>query len=68
MTTDPNEVVQHLHNRMPVIILERDHDRWLHPGDPEPPPIDLLRPYDAEKMAAWKVNRAVGNVKNDGQS
>jgi hypothetical protein len=24
-----------------------------------------LRPYDADKMTAWKVDKAVGNVKND---
>jgi putative SOS response-associated peptidase YedK len=28
-------------------------------------PIDLLRPFPAEKMTAWKVSSAVGNVKND---
>jgi putative SOS response-associated peptidase YedK len=28
-------------------------------------PIDLLRPYHADKMTAWKVVKAVGNVKND---
>ena len=33
--------------------------------DPERPPIDLLRPFDAKKMIAWKVGKAVGNVKND---
>jgi len=65
ITTDPNEVVQPMHDRMPVIIPEREYDRWLQPGDPDRPPIDLLRPYDADKMTAWKVDKAVGNVKND---
>jgi putative SOS response-associated peptidase YedK len=64
ITTDPNEVVQPMHDRMPVIIPERDYDRWLR-ADPERPPIDLLRPYDAELMTAFKVDTAVGNVKND---
>jgi putative SOS response-associated peptidase YedK len=64
ITTDPNEVVQPLHDRMPVIIQERDYDRWLK-ADPERPPIDLLRPLDADKMTAWKVGKAVGNLKND---
>ena len=39
--------------------------RWLEAGDPERPPIGLLRPSDANKMTAWKVDKAVGNVKND---
>ena len=64
ITTDPNEVVQPMHDRMPVIIPERDYDRWLK-ADPDRPPVDLLRPFDADKMTAWKVDRAVGNVKND---
>ena len=65
ITTDPNEVVQPLHDRMPVIIPAKDYDRWMRPGDPAQPPVDLLRPFDADKMTAWQVDRAVGNVKND---
>jgi putative SOS response-associated peptidase YedK len=53
-----------MHDRMPVIIPERDYDRWLK-TDPDRPPIDLLRPFDADKMTAWKVDKAVGNVRND---
>lgn len=64
VTTDPNEVVQPLHDRMPVIIPATDYERWLR-ADPDRPPIDLLRPYDADKMTAWAVNKDVGNVKND---
>jgi putative SOS response-associated peptidase YedK len=49
---------------MPVIIQAKDYDRRLT-ADPTRPPIDLPRPFDADKMTAWKVDRAVGNVKND---
>lgn len=49
---------------MPVIIPERDYDRWLK-ADPDRPPIDQLRPFDSDKMTAWKVDKAVGNVKNE---
>jgi putative SOS response-associated peptidase YedK len=65
ITTDPNAVVEQLHDRMPCIIPEKDYDRWLKPGHPDRPPIDLLRSFDANKMTAWKVDKAVGNVKND---
>ncbi len=53
---------------MPVILEPKDHDRWLTPGDPAQPPIDLLRPYPAEQMTAWKVARQVGNVRNDDEA
>jgi putative SOS response-associated peptidase YedK len=65
VTTDPNELVEPLHNRMPVILAPRDYERWLAPADPAHLPIDLLRPFPAEGMTAWKVSNAVGNVKND---
>ena len=65
ITTDPNEVVQPMHDRMPVIIPERDYDRWLDVSDTQRLPIDLLRPYEADRMTAWKVGKQVGNVKND---
>jgi putative SOS response-associated peptidase YedK len=65
ITTDPNEVVEPMHNRMPVIIQPKDYDGWLTPGDPERPPVDLLRSFPAEQMTAWKVDRKIGNVRND---
>jgi putative SOS response-associated peptidase YedK len=35
------------------------------PGDPQQPPVDLLRPNDADLMQAWKVSSDVGNVRNN---
>ncbi len=29
ITTDPNELMQPIHNRMPVILHRRDYQRWL---------------------------------------
>jgi putative SOS response-associated peptidase YedK len=61
ITTDANELVAPLHNRMPLIIECNDYGRWLTAADV----LDLLRPFPAERMAAWKVDAAVGNVRND---
>jgi putative SOS response-associated peptidase YedK len=65
ITTDPNEVMESLHDRMPVIIEPKDYDHWLQPAEAEALPLDLLRPFPAEKMRAWKANSRVGNVRND---
>jgi putative SOS response-associated peptidase YedK len=54
-----------MHDRMPVILAPRDYERWLQRDDAASPPVDLLRPYDAEQMHAWRVDTAVGNVKNN---
>jgi len=32
---------------------------------PERPPVDLLRPFDADKMKAWRVDQRINNVKNN---
>jgi putative SOS response-associated peptidase YedK len=70
LTTDPNELMEPIHNRMPVILEPRDYSRWLDTGGPDSddwtrPPVDLLRPYPAEKMVAWPVSDRVGNVRNN---
>jgi putative SOS response-associated peptidase YedK len=63
ITTDANQVVAPLHNRMPVIIERKDYARWL--GGGEAAPLELLRPFPADRMTAWKVDKSVGNVRND---
>jgi putative SOS response-associated peptidase YedK len=65
ITTDPNQIVAPLHNRMPVIIERKDYARWLGGGNAVQLPLDLLRPFPAQRMIAWKVDKAVGNVRND---
>src|SRR5215469_2786587 len=53
ITTQPNELVAPIHNRMPVILLPEDEDRWLDPDMSEPEAIvSLLRPYPADLLVA----------------
>jgi putative SOS response-associated peptidase YedK len=68
LTTDANELMEPIHNRMPVIIPPKDYERWMASTDPAHLPVDLLRPYPAEEMKAWKVGKAVGNTRNDDAS
>jgi hypothetical protein len=49
---------------MLVILPERDYNRWLDVDSPQLP-VDLLRPYDADQMTAWEVDKRIGNVRND---
>jgi putative SOS response-associated peptidase YedK len=57
VTTEENELMEPIHNRMPVILHSRDFDRWLNNYDESWPPLDLLRPYesahDACQQARW---------------
>ena len=65
ITCDANEVVAKFHDRMPVFLHPKDYQRWLEPGDPQQPPVDLLRPFPPELMRAWRIKPDVGNVRND---
>jgi putative SOS response-associated peptidase YedK len=67
VTTNSNELMSGMaiHDRMPVILRPSDYGRWLDPGDPALPPVDLLRPFDAEMMTTWPVGPDVGNVRNN---
>jgi putative SOS response-associated peptidase YedK len=56
ITTDANELVADIHDRMPVIIAPADSGRWL--GD-EPDPRELMRPYPAELMRIWPISTRV---------
>jgi putative SOS response-associated peptidase YedK len=67
VTVEPNEILHDLtgHNRMPLLIQPRDYERWLRGGDIEQPPVDLLRPFDSEKMKAWPVSTKINSVRNN---
>ena len=41
-----------VHDRMPVILGTEAARRWIEPG---PLPAELLVPYPAEEMTAWRV-------------
>ncbi len=65
ITTDPNELTSTVHTRMPAILKPSEYDRWLARDTGGRPPLDLLRPYDAEAMRAFPVDPRVGNVRNN---
>jgi putative SOS response-associated peptidase YedK len=67
VTTGANGTVAPLHDRMPVVLEERDWDRWL---DPDAPELDalarLLRPAADGLLVAYPVGNAVNSADNDG--
>lgn len=63
VTTDANEAVATIHDRMPVILAPEDEETWLHGDAVEA--CKLLTPYSAPvKLRA--VSRFVSNVNNEG--
>ena len=65
ITTDANELVAEIHDRMPLILAPADYARWL---SDEPDPRDLMRPYPAEPMRMWPISIRVNKPENDDPS
>ena len=65
VTTEANGVVRPYHNRMPVILAERDYDMWISADAALKDTLALLRPYDGNDLAVHAVSKVVNSVKND---
>jgi len=66
ITTQPNELMAGIHDRMPVILPRDTWSAWLDPAAQTRELHPLLRPYPSKLMLAHPVGSAVGNVHNDG--
>ncbi len=55
-----------IHDRMPVILNERDEDAWLDPEVHEPERLNrLLKPCPADWLEAGEVSTLVNSAKNN---
>jgi putative SOS response-associated peptidase YedK len=67
ITTDGNDLMQPIHNRMPVILPRDVWDVWLDP-EVEPSSLgQLLKPYAGTDLDAEAVSTVVNNVRNTGE-
>jgi putative SOS response-associated peptidase YedK len=66
LTTQPNELMASIHNRMPVILPPEAYPLWLEAGEPDTDRlVGLLKPYPAQEMQAYPVSPMVNSPKND---
>jgi putative SOS response-associated peptidase YedK len=65
ITTDANELVAEIHDRMPLILPREDCARWL--GE-EADPRDLMHPFPAGPMRMWPISARVNKHENDDPS
>ncbi len=66
ITTEPNELMATLHNRMPVILQPDDYAQWLDPAPQAPAHLQpLIRPFPADLMSAHPVGMLVNSPAND---
>ena len=66
VTTEPNELMAPIHNRMPAILRPKAYEDWLNPQlRDEQVLTHLLKPYPTELMKARAVSKLVNNPRND---
>ncbi len=66
VTTGPNEVMAPIHDRMPVLLHQKDFVQWLSP-DADPSRVaELIEPFPSEGMQAWSVSKAVNRASSSG--
>lgn len=66
LTTEANELLAPVHDRMPVILPVDEYDVWLDPAIESAEPLgQLLRPYPSEEMKVYPVSTRVNNPRND---
>lgn len=63
VTTEANDLMRPIHERMPVILPPADYDRWLDVKGQGPEA--LLRPYAEGDLVATAVGTRVNNARND---
>ena len=65
ITTTANELMEPLHDRMPVILPSSRFDQWLDAESDRSDVEKLLQPYPAGEMAAYRVSTVVNHPRNE---
>lgn len=67
ITTDANELVRPLHDRMPAILTPAGRERWMDPSVRRLADLrEMLRPIPAELLVAHRVGRRVNRTEEEG--
>jgi putative SOS response-associated peptidase YedK len=66
ITTQPNSLLESIHNRMPVILHPDSYDLWITPEDRQAAQLnELLVPYPSSEMLAYPVSKKVNSPLNE---
>jgi putative SOS response-associated peptidase YedK len=66
ITTDAEDSLGNIHDRMPLMVEPDRWAAWLDPGAPSDDLLDLLVPAAPGRLEAYPVSALVSNVRNNG--
>ena len=64
ITTEPNAVVESIHDRMPVMLEREEERRWLEEDDPDELEA-MLDPGPDDQTGAYEISTKVNDPSND---
>ncbi len=66
ITTDANDLVRPVHDRMPVITAKKDFESWLDPKYRDMEKLKgILKPYRSEDLELYDVTPTVNSPKHN---
>ncbi|MFD2246654.1 SOS response-associated peptidase [Pontibacter ruber] len=65
ITTEANDLVKPIHDRMPVILSPEAEELWLNEHKAQEDLLSLLKPFKAEDMKAYPVSPLVNSPLNN---
>ena len=66
ITTEPNELMRPLHNRMPVILRKENEHRWLQDIEIQEAQT-MLAPYSFDDLEAYPISTLVNSPRNNSE-
>lgn len=66
LTTEPNELVASIHDRMPVVLPRAEWERWVDPAVASEELTELLGAYPSREMEAHEVSTFVNDSRHEG--
>ncbi len=66
LTTQAEDSLGHIHDRMPLMVEPERWSAWLDPGAAQESLLDLLVPAAPGRLEAYPVSTLVSNVRNNG--
>lgn len=64
ITTEPNEVQEPIHDRMPAFLRKEEFNDWLNPDHTTDYILDMIEPYPDDAMKTHVVSQDVNSTRN----
>ena len=66
ITTSANELMQPIHDRMPVILEKEEVAAWIAPATRLEKALAMLKPCSSARMMTYPVSSLVNSARHDG--